>query len=75
MELFLGDNARKYYDRGIVEKEVKKKRKTDIFDLLRKAWLFTGGIFSRTALRMEVKFLKNVSFTAWKINLYATINK
>lgn len=75
MELVLGKNAQKYYDRGIVEKEVKKGRNADVFDLVRGTWLFTGSIFSRIAISMEMELLKNVAFTAWKINLYTTVNK
>ena len=75
LNLILGKNAAKYYDRGVIEKELKNKRKEDIFDKLRKVWFFVGGIFYGLATGIEVELLKKVSFSAWKIHLLSTVDK
>ena len=75
MDLFLGEKAYNYYDRGIVEKEVGKTRKEDMFDFIRKIWLSMGAIFNRLAIGMEVDSLKNIPFTGWKIHLLSKIDK
>ncbi|MBI2268239.1 MAG: class I SAM-dependent methyltransferase [Candidatus Blackburnbacteria bacterium] len=75
MDLVLGKNAQKYYDRGIVDRVVKQERNTDIFDLIRGTWLFWGGILSRAIISTEMHLLKKVPFTAWKIFIYSGISK
>lgn len=75
MDCFLGKNAAKYYDRGVVEKEVCQKREDDFFDYIRKVWLSLGGFLNRSVTALEVESLKKVSVTAWKINLLAQVNK
>lgn len=75
MDLVLGENADKYYDRGIVEKEVKTQRGNDVFDYIRKIWFFCGKILNGTAIGIELKLFKKVPLTAWKINLLANVQK
>lgn len=75
LNLILGKNAAKYYDRGIVKKEMKRERKSDVFDIMRKVWLFMGSIFNGLALSAEVELLKKLPFTAWKIHLLSTVDK
>lgn len=75
LDLVLGKNAAKYYDRGVIEKELTHKRKEDIFDKLRKVWFFMGSIFYGLAADIEVGFLKKVPFTAWKIHLLSAVDK
>lgn len=75
MELLLGKNASKYYDRGIVEKEVKGQRKNELFDYVRKIWFVIGGGLNTTAMNIELKFFKHLPFTAWKLNVLAKVEK
>lgn len=74
MDFILREGAAKYYDRGVVEREIRKGRK-DLFDYIRKTWFFFGKIINGTASRIEIKFLKKVPFTAWKLHLLATVDK
>lgn len=74
MDLIFGEKAVKYYDRGIVEREIKEKQ-ADIFDLVRKIWIYIGGFFNRLAINTEIGLFKKMSFTAWKIHLLSTVNK
>lgn len=75
MELLLGQNASKYYDRGVVENEIKKEREKDMFDIIRKLWLSVGGILNGIVINMEQDNFKRVSFTGWKIHLLSRVEK
>jgi|SRR5581483_5508721 len=74
MDFLLGKKAAKYYDRGIIEKNVEKKRKEDFFDKVRNTWLSIGKKIDR-ALLLEIEGLKHVPFTAWKIHILAQVDK
>lgn len=75
LDLVLGKNAVKYYDRGIVEKELRQERKEDIFDIIRKVWFAIGTVLNSLARCIEVDNFKNVPFTGWKIHLLSTVDK
>ena len=75
LEHLLGDNAQNYFDRGIINKEIKKERKTDRFDILRESWLFATRIISKIGIYSELFLLKKIPFTAWKINILVSVNK
>ncbi len=75
MDLSLGKNAAQYYDRGVIEKEVKGQREEDLFDILRKVWLSIGAISNKLAINIEIELLKKVPFTAWKLHLLSKVDK
>ena len=75
MDLTLGKKASKYYDRGVVEREIKKNRQEDLFDMVRKVWLFIGGALNKLVINIELEFLKKVSITAWKLHLLSKVDK
>lgn len=75
MDFCLGQNASKYYDRGVVEKQVKRERRKDIFDYIRTVWFIVGGFINNLAKVIEADNFKNIPFTGWKILLHSSLKR
>ncbi len=75
LELVVGKHqAQKYNDQGVVKMQVSGKKSRDLFSIARNVWMRITGLVGRVR-GWEIEAGKHTSFGAWKIHIYATINK